>query len=525
MKWVMRFGKKGKLNPRYVRPFEVLERVGPVAYKIALPPELLRIHDVFHVSMLKRLSGTRISNVIAVRLRLSQGNWVLSVTTLTILISKPAAANSGREYERVRGSRREGILQRVAAERRQLRSVRRREKKYVEGVVGGRLEFGRERRLVGESREAWRNRWKQLSSRRRERSCWRNRRRESRGYRRGEDSLEASSREQNRGSFVGESYSMEAQYCVKVQIYLVVGVQLILVAGFGSCKHNSPFSSEVGGPNSNFGSNDPNFRALPYFEKYIMKSYFEKHDSLLDSDIQDFMSHELPLGSCDVPENLSHLLGLSILERYLVGEGSHRRLFSSVKINVQQDSIYDLPAHFCKVLIIERLPLGVFADPFELQHLLQCGVFTDAAVFGDTNLELPSFLSNRSLVEIHLDIGANILKRQNRFKFDIELPLHARYPPLDESGYSRVEFSAPNVLMRCSIEGKSHNQSCLLMLRDDRVESRSRPVVWEIPSGINAHAGITSLVTFASALLSAVLIILTSIHYSDAKLGRNLKES
>ena len=54
MKGVMRFGKRGKLSPRYVGPFEILERVGPVAYKLALPPALSGIHNVFHISMLRR---------------------------------------------------------------------------------------------------------------------------------------------------------------------------------------------------------------------------------------------------------------------------------------------------------------------------------------------------------------------------------------------------------------------------------------------------------------------------------------
>ncbi len=48
------FGKKGKLSPRYIGPFEILERVGPVAYRLALPPRLAGIHDVFHVSMLRK---------------------------------------------------------------------------------------------------------------------------------------------------------------------------------------------------------------------------------------------------------------------------------------------------------------------------------------------------------------------------------------------------------------------------------------------------------------------------------------
>jgi hypothetical protein len=54
MKGVTRFGKKGKLNPRYIGPFEIVERVGPVAYRIVLPPELANIHNVFHVSVLRK---------------------------------------------------------------------------------------------------------------------------------------------------------------------------------------------------------------------------------------------------------------------------------------------------------------------------------------------------------------------------------------------------------------------------------------------------------------------------------------
>ena len=54
MKGVMRFGKRGKLSPRYIGPFEVLKRVGEVAYELALPPGLSGVHLVFHVSMLKK---------------------------------------------------------------------------------------------------------------------------------------------------------------------------------------------------------------------------------------------------------------------------------------------------------------------------------------------------------------------------------------------------------------------------------------------------------------------------------------
>ena len=54
MRGLSRFGKKGKLSPRYMGPFEVLERIGTLAYRLALPPNLSHVHNVFHVSMLRR---------------------------------------------------------------------------------------------------------------------------------------------------------------------------------------------------------------------------------------------------------------------------------------------------------------------------------------------------------------------------------------------------------------------------------------------------------------------------------------
>ena len=53
-KKILRFGRKGKLSPRFIGPYEILERVGPVAYRLALPLKLAKLHDVFHVSMFRR---------------------------------------------------------------------------------------------------------------------------------------------------------------------------------------------------------------------------------------------------------------------------------------------------------------------------------------------------------------------------------------------------------------------------------------------------------------------------------------
>ncbi|XP_043725684.1 uncharacterized protein LOC122672256 [Telopea speciosissima] len=53
-KGLLRFNKKGKLSLRYISPYEILKRVVPVVYQLALPPSLEGIHDIFHLSMLKK---------------------------------------------------------------------------------------------------------------------------------------------------------------------------------------------------------------------------------------------------------------------------------------------------------------------------------------------------------------------------------------------------------------------------------------------------------------------------------------
>ena len=57
MKGVMRFGKKGKLSPRYIGRYQITKRFGQVAYKLELPQELSMVHPVFHVSMLWKCIG------------------------------------------------------------------------------------------------------------------------------------------------------------------------------------------------------------------------------------------------------------------------------------------------------------------------------------------------------------------------------------------------------------------------------------------------------------------------------------
>lgn len=51
---VMRFGRKGKLSPRYIGPFEILDKIGTRAYRVPSPPNLSGVHNVFHISMLRK---------------------------------------------------------------------------------------------------------------------------------------------------------------------------------------------------------------------------------------------------------------------------------------------------------------------------------------------------------------------------------------------------------------------------------------------------------------------------------------
>ena len=51
---VVRFGKREKLSPRFIGPLEILERIGTVAYRLALPPSMSGVHEVFYVSMLRK---------------------------------------------------------------------------------------------------------------------------------------------------------------------------------------------------------------------------------------------------------------------------------------------------------------------------------------------------------------------------------------------------------------------------------------------------------------------------------------
>ncbi|GJW07769.1 hypothetical protein Tco_1570192 [Tanacetum coccineum] len=94
-KGVIRFGKKGKLAPRYVGPFEILERVGPVAYRLRLPEELSGVHDTFHVSNLKKCLADASLHVPLDEIKVDK----------TLRFVEEPVENSDREVKRLKCSR------------------------------------------------------------------------------------------------------------------------------------------------------------------------------------------------------------------------------------------------------------------------------------------------------------------------------------------------------------------------------------------------------------------------------------
>ncbi|KAI3828719.1 hypothetical protein L1987_02828 [Smallanthus sonchifolius] len=146
-------------------------------------------------------------------------------------------------------------------------------------------------------------------------------------------------------------------------------------------------------------------------------------------------------------------------------------------------------------------------------------LFTDASAFGDTDLELPAVRANRSVVEVHKDLSPNMLSGNNNgWEFNIELPLHAHYAM---GGimifcliyiflflfHSIILVSAAIGKTRIhTVEGDSHNQSCIFSSTNDGVLSNSTAIIWEVPSGIVKHTTLVSVLTSISAVVGTFAI-------------------
>ncbi|GAB2296408.1 hypothetical protein Dimus_030528 [Dionaea muscipula] len=293
--------------------------------------------------------------------------------------------------------------------------------------------------------------------------------------------------------------------------YSAFPLQFLLAAQIFFCFLGSSCRAEFqeGGSDCKFYCSEPTTSWFPCHERYISRSYFTEYETLQDSSFQDFIVRLLKVNPGQVSARVLDL------HRHMVGEGSHRHLSSYLSYSIVPDCISDDSEQHCEIIIIERLPPGVFADPFEYEHL-QRSVFKDAAVFGDMNLELPSFLSSRSIVEVHMEAVFNITMGQKiLLEMEIEIPVHARYPRLEEGGYSRIEFGAPDLLLRCGVEGRQYSRNCSLTFITGSSDLGSDAIVWSVPAGIEAHGTVVSVVTFASVILSAILIIMVSLRHSN----------
>ncbi|CAN6343977.1 unnamed protein product [Urochloa humidicola] len=254
-------------------------------------------------------------------------------------------------------------------------------------------------------------------------------------------------------------------------------------------------SSAASLPSEKAGRRQKPINCMPCSRTYIGDAY-------TDAFTDQLAEHRGLVGMSDSGEAPT----LLELHRQLVGEGSHRRLVYSMKFGVRQDAMINfLDGYDAHLVIIEKLPNGVFADPFELQHFVERKVFLDVAVFGDTNLELPSALSNRSAVEIHFDLRPSTLSNSSL----VHLPLHARYPPLDASGYATVEFGNPDLFLRYR-QMEIHSNSCLWVLKNLEAAPVEK-AAWRIPCGNEAHIGFVSSITFLSALVCSMSIVIPTV--------------
>ncbi|XBJ11256.1 hypothetical protein VPH35_015987 [Triticum aestivum] len=259
---------------------------------------------------------------------------------------------------------------------------------------------------------------------------------------------------------------------------------------------STSIAAAASSPSEQAGSSQKSFNCMPCSMTYVSDAYpgaltppLAQHNNLAD------VPH-----SSDLCKGLTNDLDVPVLlesHRQLVGEGSHRRLVYSMKFGSSKDTLVKfLDGYDANLVIIESLPSGVFVDPFELHHFVERK---------DKNLELPSALSNRSAVEIHFDLKPSTSMNCNLV---MELPLHARYPPLDASGYATVEFGSPDLLLRYRRK-VTHPDSCLWVLQNFDATPVEK-AAWYMPCGDEAHTGFVSSLAFISALVCSMSIVLAA---------------
>ncbi|KAH7282250.1 hypothetical protein KP509_35G021600 [Ceratopteris richardii] len=245
--------------------------------------------------------------------------------------------------------------------------------------------------------------------------------------------------------------------------------------------------------------------------------------SNLTRSIPAFAQHRLPDGTllnlcyepvdsfCESFTSLesSNYLGPEFLklERTLIGSGAHRALETSITVKHER-------CKECHVMIIERLPSGVFADLFELEGLVARAVYDDVAIYGDHNLELPALNSYESVVVLYTRFNFN---SENLLHTQVSLPLHARYPPLNLEGYAVVDLSFPYILVQCirtensldsfseTLGSSKKDMAWALLTTKSRIIPASE-LQWLVPAGNFKYTNVVATITASVSLIAVVVL-------------------
>lgn len=242
------------------------------------------------------------------------------------------------------------------------------------------------------------------------------------------------------------------------------------------------------------------------------------------SSAQPFASHRLPDGAvldlclepadsvcCTSSESYSYAGMEEVeLERKLIGHGAHRELrtFLTAKLGKFEE---------CYMVIVERLSSGVFADMFELEGLVARGVYENAAIYGDHNLELPAIHSFESMVVVHTRFES---KPGHPLQAQVSIPVHARYPPLSFESHVAVGLKFPHLLLQCFQNDSASLSGALNTPKDDMswalLTMKDRPMLdlsevkWYVPAGDPRHARTVASVTALFSLLGVLVLWLVS---------------
>lgn len=321
--------------------------------------------------------------------------------------------------------------------------------------------------------------------------------------------------------------NMDGASCAKVKVLhslreINMGGMLILVLVLASCFSVSKAEVNL--------SDTVNYKT-----DHLVFSLLESSESLClcngsssnKSSSSLFASHQMPNGAvldlclessgrlcCEFlySSKVSSFFGLELMEseRKLLGNGAHRELRSLVTVKLEN-------IETCNMVIVERLSSGVFADKFELEGLVARGVYAEAVLYGDHNLELPALHSSQSMVVIHKSFSS---ESKDLLQAEVRLPLHARYPPLSLESHVAVGFRFPILLLQCFRKGGnasnenmndgSIDMAWALLTKKESSLIDSIELQWRVPAGNPLHSKIVASITACTSFIGVVTLWVVS---------------